>query len=165
MSWQGWEGEAAVADSGTGGWTRRGTSITERQRGSSTRENGDLWEIAIWAISLPKVVNQVVNQGSKVVNCTCQSCESLFPPAKSCESMENSPRANGRRWQCFGRAQGKFTVHGQSSKSINSHQLTWDQFVTGLDWSSMVNILIQLNIYIKYVLQVTGQNRDQTQAL
>jgi len=89
---------------------------------SETRENGHLsTEMAIRAVSLPKVVNQVVNQGSEVVNRTCQSCESPFPPAKSCESMENSNRANEQRWRCFGRAQREFTVHG---RSLNRHQFT-----------------------------------------
>ena len=33
-------------------------------------------------IFLPKVVNEVVNWGVKLVNCTCQSCESWFPPTE-----------------------------------------------------------------------------------
>ena len=58
--------------------------------------NGDLWwEIAIWAISLPKVVNQVVNQALKVVN-----WHSHLP--KSCESLAKSDHGNWRSvWVVF----------------------------------------------------------------
>jgi len=93
--------------------------------------NGDLCsEIAIRAVSLPKVVNQVVNRGSEVVNRTCQSCESAFPPAKKLwiDGELGSWEMAKLGWGCAhfggGCSDSRFTVGVQTT--INSHQLAWD---------------------------------------
>jgi len=92
----------------------------------SHSENGDLWtEIAIRAISLPKVVNKIVNWGVQIVNRTAKSCESPFPPTKKLWitgkvglwELAKCVRA----WLCFGEAISLFMVHSWSS---NRHQFT-----------------------------------------